>query len=137
MCLQTHKMDTPDLSSKPQISSTVDDTFYLLKLVLNRLISTGNLVTFSSMREKISTIIERDYLGVLQKKMDAVYSGAASVGMGFGGGVGSSLAGLTGQGKESERERRERDLRTSYSVSRAQRQWLHFEISQTDVTITR
>ncbi|KAJ9104524.1 hypothetical protein QFC21_002020 [Naganishia friedmannii] len=113
---KAHKMDTPDLSSKPQISSTVDDTFYLLKLVLNRLISTGNLVTFSSMREKISTIIERDYLGVLQKKMDAVYSGAASVGMGFGAGVGSSLAGLTGQGKESERERRERDLRTSYSV---------------------
>ncbi|KAJ9115023.1 hypothetical protein QFC22_005351 [Naganishia vaughanmartiniae] len=113
---KAHKMDTPDLSSKPQISSTVDDTFYLLKLVLNRLISTGNLVTFSSMREKISTIIERDYLGVLQKKMDAVYSGAASVGMGFGAGVGNSFAGLTGQGKESERERREKDLRTSYSV---------------------
>jgi hypothetical protein len=109
-------MDTPDLSSQPHISSTVDDTFYLLKLVLNRLVSTGNLATLTSMREKISSIIERDYLGVLQKKMDAVYSGAG-VGLGFGTGVGSSLAGLTGQGREGERERRERDLRTSYGVS--------------------
>lgn len=108
-------MDTPDLSSQPHISSTVDDTFYLLKLVLNRLVSTGNLATLTSMREKISFIIERDYLGVLQKKMDAVYSGAG-VALGFGTGVSSSLAGLTGQGKEGERERRERDLRTSYGV---------------------
>jgi hypothetical protein len=108
-------MDTPDLSSQPHISSTVDDTFYLLKLVLNRLVSTGNLATLTSMRERISSIIERDYLGVLQKKMDAVYSGAG-VGLGFGTGVGSSLAGLTGQGREGERERRERDLRTSYGV---------------------
>ncbi|GHJ84675.1 hypothetical protein NliqN6_1077 [Naganishia liquefaciens] len=112
---KAHKMDTPDLSSQPHISSTVDDTFYLLKLVLNRLISTGNLATLTSMREKISSIIERDYLGVLQKKMDAVYSGAG-VGLGFGTGVSSSLAGLTGQSKEGERERRERDLRTSYGV---------------------
>lgn len=108
-------MDTPDLSSQPHISSTVDDTFYLLKLVLNRLVSAGNLATLTSMRERISSIIERDYLGVLQKKMDAVYSGAG-VGLGFGTGVSSSLAGLTGQGKEGERERRERDLRTSYGV---------------------
>lgn len=109
-------MDTPDLSVEPHISSTVDDTFYLLKLVLNRLVSTGNLSILTSMRERISTIVERDYLGVLQKKMDAVYSGSG-VGSGFGAGVGSSLAGLTNQGREVERERRERDLRTSFSVS--------------------
>ncbi|KAJ9115202.1 hypothetical protein QFC20_001069 [Naganishia adeliensis] len=112
---KAHKMDTPDLSVQPHISSTVDDTFYLLKLVLNRLVSTGNLSILTSMRERISTIVERDYLGVLQKKMDAVYSGSG-VGSGFGAGVGSSLAGLTNQGREVERERRERDLRTSFSV---------------------
>lgn len=109
---QAHKMDTPDLSAQPHISSTVDDTFYLLKLVLNRLVSTGNLSILTSMRERISTIIERDYLGVLQKKMDAVYSGSGVV-SGFGAGA---LAGLTNQGRELERERRERDLRTSFAV---------------------
>jgi hypothetical protein len=108
---QAHKMDTPDLSVEPHISSTVDDTFYLLKLVLNRLVSTGNLSILTSMRERISTIVERDYLGVLQKKMDAVYSGSGVV-----SGFGSSLAGLTNQGREVERERRERDLRTSFAV---------------------
>ncbi|KAI5454395.1 Golgi transport complex subunit 4, variant 2 [Naganishia albida] len=109
---KAHKMDTPDLSAQPHISSTVDDTFYLLKLVLNRLVSTGNLSILTSMRERISTIIERDYLGVLQKKMDAVYSGSGVV-SGFGAGA---LAGLTNQGRELERERRERDLRTSFAV---------------------
>lgn len=104
---KAHKLDVPDLSSRPYLSSVVDDVFYLLKLVSTRLFSTGFLSTLISMRETLVQIIERDYLGVLQKKMDAVYSG---------GGAALTLPSLPGQSREAERERKERDLRTSYSV---------------------
>lgn len=105
---KAHRLDVPDLSSRPYLSSVVDDVFYLLKLVLHRAFSTGSLGTLQHVREATAAIIERDYLGVLQKKMDAVYSG---------GSISLPLPSLPGQNREAERERKERDLRTSYSVS--------------------
>jgi hypothetical protein len=82
----------------------VDDTFYLLKLVLSRLLSAGALSTLADMRQSLTLIIDRDYVGVLQKKMDAVY---------LGGSTGISLV----KHKDAEKEKRERELSTSYSVS--------------------
>lgn len=105
---KAHRLDVPDLSSRPYLSSIVDDVFYLLKLVLHRAFSTGSLASLRQVREATSSIIERDYLGVLQKKMDAVYSG---------GSISIPLPSLPGVSREAERERKERDLRTSYSVS--------------------
>jgi hypothetical protein len=103
-------MDTPDLTDRPHVSSVVDDVFYLLKLVLNRVITSGSISTFKSMSDNVGRIMERDYLGVLQKKMDAVYSGGgAAIGL-----LGSNLPGVN---KEAEKERREKELRISYSVS--------------------
>ncbi len=104
-------MDTPDLSSAPYLSSVVDDVFYLLKLSLNRIVSTGSIRSLSTMQENISTVIERDYMGILQKKMDAVYSGGGAV---------LNLPSLPGQNKEAERERREKDMRTTFSVSQGE-----------------
>jgi hypothetical protein len=101
---QAHKLDIPDLSSRPYISSMVDDTFYLLKLVLSRLLSAGALSTHADMRQSLTLIIERDYVGVLQKKMEAVY---------VGGSTGISLV----KHKDAEKEKREKELSTSYSVS--------------------
>jgi hypothetical protein len=103
-------MDTPDLSDRPHVSSVVDDVFYLLKLVLNRTLSSGSLATVRVVRESVSGIVERDYLGVLQKKMDAVYSGGgAAIGL-----LGTTLSGAS---KEAEKEKREKELRISYSAS--------------------
>lgn len=97
---QAHRLDSPDTSSKPYLSSILDDTFYLLKLVLNRTLSCGSLNTLRSMREKLAGVVENDYLGVLQKKMEAVYSIPAGL-----------------QERASERERRERDQRQAFIVS--------------------
>jgi hypothetical protein len=103
-------MDTPDLSERPHVSSVVDDVFYLIKLVFNRALTSGSIATFRSIRETVGRIVERDYVGVLQKKMDAVYSGG-------GAAIGHVATNLPGVSKEAEREKREKDLRVSYSVS--------------------
>ncbi len=100
---QAHKLDIPDFSTRPYISSVVDDTFYLLKLVLNRLLSAGAISTLNSMRQILTRIIERDYVGVLQKKMEAVY---------LGGSTGISLV----KKQDAEKEKREKELGMSYSV---------------------
>jgi len=108
---QAHKMDTPDLSERPHVSSVVDDVFYLIKLVFNRGLTSGSITTLRSVMETVGRVVERDYLGVLQKKMDAVYSGGgAAIGL-----IGTNLPGAS---KEAEREKREKDLRVSFGVSR-------------------
>lgn len=101
-------MDSPDLASTPYLSSVVDDVFYLLKISLNRIIATGSIRSLTSMRKALALVVERDYLGILQKKMDAVYSGGGAI---------LNLPSLPGQNKEAERERREKEMRTSFSVS--------------------
>lgn len=96
--LQAHKIDTPDLTTQPHLSSILDDTFYLLKLVLSRLLSCGSLSTLKNMRRKIAEVIEKDYTDVIRRKMDNVHS-------------------LAGGGDRTERERREKDQREAFSVS--------------------
>lgn len=95
--LQAHKIDTPDLTTQPHLSSILDDTFYLLKLVLSRLLSCGSLSTLKNMRRKVAEVLERDYTDAIRRKMDNVHS----------------LAG----GDRTERERREKDQREAFSVS--------------------
>lgn len=123
--LQAHRMDTPDLSDRPHVSSVVDDVFYLLKLVLNRALTSGSLATIRAIRENVSKIIERDYLGVLQKKMDAVYSGG-------GAAIGLLGTNLPGANKEAEKEKREKELRISYSVGYPCRQPVPSHHGRTD-----
>lgn len=98
MRLQAHKIDTPDLTTQPHLSSILDDTFYLFKLVLSRLLSCGSLSTLKNMRRKIAEVIEKDYTDVIRRKMDNVHS-------------------LAGGGDRTERERREKDQREAFSVS--------------------
>lgn len=95
---KAHRLDSPETSSRPHMSSILDDTFYLLKLVVNRVLSIGSIATLKSMRLKIIDVIERDYLNVIRKKMDGVY------------------VSVTGQDR-SERERREKDQRAAFIVS--------------------
>ena len=93
---KAHRLDSPETNSKPHLSSILDDTFYLLKLVINRVLSIGSISTIKSMRVSIAQVIERDYLGIIRKKMDGVYT-------------------TTGQDR-AERERRERDQKSAFIV---------------------
>jgi hypothetical protein len=93
---KAHRLDSPETTSKPHLSSILDDTFYLLKLVINRVLSIGSISTIKSMRTSIAQVIERDYLGIIRKKMDGVYA-------------------TTGQDR-AERERRERDQKSAFIV---------------------
>jgi hypothetical protein len=97
---QAHRLDNPDVSSRPHLSSSLDDTFYLLKLVLHRVISSGSFTSLKAMRAKVSDIVERDYVNVLKRKMEAVYSGAAA----------------SAQTDRGEKEKRDKELRETFIV---------------------
>ena len=97
---QAHRLDSPETSSRPHLSSILDDTFYLLKLVLNRVLSCGSLPTLRSMAQKISEVMERDYTGAIKRKMEAVYGTQPS----------------STQERGGERDRREKDQRASFIV---------------------
>ncbi|GFZ43643.1 hypothetical protein JCM24511_01363 [Saitozyma sp. JCM 24511] len=72
---KAQRLDSPELSARPHLSSVLDDTFYLLKLVIQRVLSCGSLPTLRSMRQRISDVVDRDYTQVIKRKMDAVYGG--------------------------------------------------------------
>ncbi|WWD17778.1 hypothetical protein CI109_102219 [Kwoniella shandongensis] len=97
---KAHRLDSPDTSSKPHLSSILDDTFYLLKLVLHRLLSCGSLATLNSMRHRIAEVIERDYTGVIKKKMDSVYAGYTT----------------SGQDRGADKDKREKDQREAFII---------------------
>jgi hypothetical protein len=75
-----------------------DDVFYILKLVLSRLISTGRAKFAIRSLESIRLSIDTLYLGCIKKKLDNVYSGAS--------------LGATG----SRADKAEKDAKLSYIV---------------------
>lgn len=109
---QALRLDTPDTSSRPHLSSAPDDTFYLLKLVLYRLVASSSLPTLDRMVANISEIMERDFIGGIKRKMDGVYAGVRSAGAqnATSGGAGGSVKGV-------EAERMEREMRGTFVVS--------------------
>lgn len=99
---KAHRLDAADTSAKPHLSSILDDTFYLIKVVLQRVLSSGSVGTLRSMRERIATVLEKDYAAVLSKKMDQALAQGTTYDRG-------------------EKERRERDQRETFVVSLANR----------------
>ena len=75
---KAHILDEADFSNKPYLSSSLDDTFFILKKVLSRLITTSSLQTHKRMCAEITIIMERDFCDVLRKGMDAVWSTVTS-----------------------------------------------------------
>ena len=74
--------------------------FYVLKIVLSRLLSTGSAKTVERTVEKFKDIMERDYAGVIKRKLGDVYRTT-------GGTMGPSSRG----------ERGERESRVMFIVS--------------------
>ena len=75
---KAHNLDEPDFASKPYLSSSLDDTFFILKKVLHRLVATSSLQTHRRMCTEIKTIMERDFSDVMRRRMDAVWSAITS-----------------------------------------------------------
>lgn len=96
---KAHKLDQADSSSKPYLSSILDDTFYLVKIVLSRALSSGSMDTLARMRQRVAQVLERDYIDVLSRKMEAVYASGQGVSY-----------------DRTEKERREKDQRTAIII---------------------
>jgi len=75
---KAHQLDEADLFNKPLLSSSLDDTFFILKKVLLRLVTTSALQTHKRMCTEISIIMERDFSEVLRKRMDSVWTTIAA-----------------------------------------------------------
>lgn len=63
---KAHALDTPD----ENMSSVVDDVFYLFRLVLSRILQCGSLPTLQTLRSRVQSVIERDYCAVVAAKVD-------------------------------------------------------------------
>ncbi|KAI0029318.1 COG4 transport protein-domain-containing protein [Vararia minispora EC-137] len=75
---KAHRLSTPDLTLTPSTTTLPDDTFYILKLVLGRLLSTGAPGVIERTAAQLRDALERDYAGVLRRKMDDVYRTAGN-----------------------------------------------------------
>ncbi|KAF7796521.1 hypothetical protein EIP86_007700 [Pleurotus ostreatoroseus] len=70
---KAHQLSQPDLTQFPATTTTPDDAFYILKIVLSRLLSTGNTNAVRRTSELLRDVMDRDYAGVIKKKLDDVY----------------------------------------------------------------
>ncbi|KAF5376567.1 hypothetical protein D9757_008273 [Collybiopsis confluens] len=77
---KAHRLSQLDTTQLATTTTTPDDVFYILKIVLIRLVSTGSLTAVEQMTEHLCQILEKDYAGVLKKKMDDVYRSVGSTG---------------------------------------------------------
>ncbi|KAI9446846.1 COG4-domain-containing protein [Lactarius indigo] len=86
---KAHRLSTPDATSSPTMTTTPDDAFYIFKVVLSRLLSTGAPRVVERTSGALRSVIENDYAGTIRRKMDDVYRNAG-----------------VGRGEKSERESR-------------------------------
>jgi hypothetical protein len=57
----------------PITTTAPDDVFYILKSVTSRLLTTGSSLGVNETLSQIGEVFERDYVGVIKRKMDDVY----------------------------------------------------------------
>ncbi|KDQ12274.1 hypothetical protein BOTBODRAFT_176521 [Botryobasidium botryosum FD-172 SS1] len=77
---KAHRLSVPDASAQPAPQTTTpDDVFYILKLVLARLVSAGSLGALEKTCAATREIMERDYAGVIARKMEDVYAGKSQM----------------------------------------------------------
>ncbi|KAG6877994.1 hypothetical protein C0992_008804 [Termitomyces sp. T32_za158] len=82
---KAHRLSSVDTLQAPSSTTTPDDVFYILKIVISRLLSTGDVKGAEVIFDQLRSIMEQEYVGVIRRKLDDVYrhvgsSGAASWG---------------------------------------------------------
>ncbi|KAF8652758.1 hypothetical protein AX16_004254 [Volvariella volvacea WC 439] len=73
---KAHRLSTTDSTQYPVASTTPDDVFYILKSVVMRLLSMGSLMGVERMMTQLRDIVDKDYTGVIKRKLDDVYRAA-------------------------------------------------------------
>jgi len=89
------------MTTSPATTTTPDDAFYIFKVVLSRLLSTGAPRVVERTAAALRSVIENDYAGTIRRKMDDVYRNAG-----------------VGRGEKVERESRAAFIVRSHSYSR-------------------
>jgi hypothetical protein len=90
---QAHRLSQQDVSQFPATTTTPDDVFYILKIVLARILSTGCISAVKRTIELLRDVMDRDYTGIIKKKLDDVYRSAGN-------------AGVATRGEKAERDNR-------------------------------
>jgi len=74
---KSHRLSTVDSSASPPQNTAPDDIFYILKVILTRMISIGALNALKGSTADVKGTMEKDFAGVIRAKMDEVYAGRA------------------------------------------------------------
>lgn len=96
-------MDELDLLSTPTLSSSLDDTFYILKKTVYRLVSTSSIETVVDLSKEIRKVVERDVIEIWKTRMDGALRELTAIGG-------------TARAREEEKERREKEARSTFIV---------------------
>ncbi|KAG9013015.1 hypothetical protein FRB94_004408 [Tulasnella sp. JGI-2019a] len=99
---KAHRVSSQESSDPPQ-TTTPDDVFYILKVVMSRLLSSGSSKCVERMGTLIRQIVERDLANVIRRKMEDIYSPQGQAGR---------IAG----GSAIQKEKVERDSRNAFIV---------------------
>ncbi|KAG8885606.1 hypothetical protein FRB97_000514 [Tulasnella sp. 331] len=99
---KAHRVSSQEALDTPQ-TTTPDDVFYILKVVLNRLLSSGSFKCVERTGTHIRQIVERDLATVIRRKMEDIYSPQGQAGRAAGGSA-------------AQKEKAERDNRNAFIV---------------------
>ena len=77
---KAHRLSSTDLLASPAVTTTPDDAFYILKAILNRLLSCGSLTAVQRTSELLRDVMDKEYIGVIKRKLDDVYRTAGPAG---------------------------------------------------------
>ncbi|KZT09882.1 COG4-domain-containing protein [Laetiporus sulphureus 93-53] len=91
---KAHRLSHADLLQSPVVTTTPDDAFYILKVVLSRMLSCGSVRAVQQTSENLKDVMDHAYVAVIKKKLDDVYRTGGAAGAGS-------------KGEKAERENRQ------------------------------
>ncbi|GAA5884900.1 hypothetical protein JCM3774_004482 [Rhodotorula dairenensis] len=118
---RAHLVDEPDLESSPNVSSSLDDIFFIVKKVLHRVVSTANVANLLIFNKELRIVLDQDVAEIWRARIEGAFkelaaSASSQSSMAIGVGGISGVAAIAGRGREEERERREKEARTTFIV---------------------
>lgn len=82
IAVQAHRLSSPDPSQSATTTTVPDDVFYVLKVVLSRVIATGSIHTVEKTFGLLLDAMDQDYAAVIKQKLDDVYRTASAAAVG-------------------------------------------------------